>query len=64
MNDAVGESDMEKESFQKAQWLAFIFYPVFIPLSILQAISFILSNGKFHSLAIILDGCENQQPTP
>ena len=63
LNDAMGELEMEKESFQKAQWLAFIFYPIFILLSILQAISFILSNGKFHPLAIILEGCENQQLT-
>ena len=64
LNEILGELEMEKESFEKAQWMAFIFYPIFILLSILQAISFILSNGKFHPLAKILDGCENKQPTP
>ena len=59
----LGELEMEKESFEKAQWMAWMFYPIFILLAILQAISFLLSNGKFHPLAKILDGCENQQPT-
>ena len=63
LNKMLGELEMEKESFEKAQLMAWIFYPIFILLSILQAISFILSNGKFHPLAIILDGCENQPPT-
>ena len=64
LKEMLGELEMEKESFEKAQWMAWMFYPIFILLAILQAISFLLSNGKFHPLAKILDGCENQQPTP
>ena len=64
LNELLGELDMEKESFDRAQWLAWIFYPIFILLSFLQAIAFILSNGKFHPLSKIFDGCENQQPIP
>ena len=64
LNKMLGELEMEKESFEKAQWMAWMFYPIFILLAILQAISFLLSNGKFHPLAKILDGYENQQPTP
>ena len=61
LNEMLGELEMEKESFKNAQWLAWIFYPIFILLSILHAISFVLSNGKFHPLAKILDGFEDDQ---
>ena len=64
LNEMLGELEMEKDSFEKAQWMAWIFYPIFILLSILQAVSFFLSNGKFHPLAKILEGHENQQSTP
>ena len=63
LNEMLGELEMEKDSFEKAQWMAWIFYPIFILLSILQAVSFFLSNGKFHPLAKILEGHENQQST-
>ena len=64
LNKLLGELEMEEESFERSQWFAWVFYPIFIILTILQTICFILSNGKFHPLAKILEICENHRPTP
>ena len=47
----LGALEMEKEAFQKAQIFAWIFFPIWIILAIIQAVCFVLSNGWFHPLA-------------
>ena len=56
--DAIlGALEMEKEAFQKAQ-SAWIFFPIWIIMAIVQAVCFVLSNGQFHPLAKILEDCD------
>ena len=57
LDDTIGVLDMEMESYEKSKLMAWIFYPTWILLTILQAICFILYNGRFHPLSKILDGC-------
>ena len=57
--DAIlGALEMEKEAFQKAQLFAWIFFPIWIIMAIVQAVCFVLSNGQFHPLAKILENCD------
>ena len=57
--DAIlGALEMEKEAFQKAQLFAWIFFPIWIIMAIIQAVCFVLSNGRFHPLAKILEDCD------
>ena len=51
----IGALDMENEAFQKAQLFSWIFFPIWILLAIMQAVCFLLSNGKLHPLAKILE---------
>ena len=55
----VGALDMENEAFQKAQLFSWIFFPIWILLAIMQAVCFLLSNGKLHPLAKILEACND-----
>ena len=55
LNEYLGVLDMEKESFDRSQLLCWILFPTWIVMSIIQTISFILANGKFHPLAAILE---------
>ena len=61
LDDTIGVLDMEMESYEKSKLMAWIFYPTWILLTILQAVCFILYNGKFHPLSKILDGWEAQR---
>ncbi len=54
----LGALDIENESFQKSQIFSWIFFIIWIILAIVQAICFSLSNGRFHPLAKILEGCD------
>ena len=54
LNEYLGVLEMEKESFDRAQLFSWIFFPTWIVMSVLQSVSFILANGKFHPLAVIL----------
>ena len=58
MDSILGALDMEKDSFQIAQLFSWIFFTIWIILAIVQTICFLLSNGKFHPLAKILEGCD------
>ena len=51
----LGALEMEKEAFQKAQLFSWVFFPIWIIMAIIQAICFVLSNGRFHPLAKILE---------
>ena len=55
LDDTIGVLDMEMESYEKSKLMAWIFYPTWILLTIIQAICFILYNGRFHPLSKILD---------
>ena len=61
LEETIGVLDMEVESYELSKWMAWVFYPTWILLTIVQAICFILYNGKFHPLSKILDGCEVQR---
>ena len=61
LDDTIGVLDMEMESYEKSKLMAWIFYPTWILLTIVQAICFILYNGRFHPLSKILDGKPSQQ---
>ena len=52
----IGVLDMEIESFERAKLLSWIFFPIWILLTIIQAFCFVLSNGRFHPLVDILHG--------
>ena len=58
VDSILGALDIEKESFQAAQLFSWIFFPMWILLAIVQTICFLLSNGRFHPLAKILEGCD------
>ena len=51
---------MEKESFMRSQLMSWIFYPIWIMLTVVQVVCFILSNGRFHPLSAILDGAADE----
>ena len=51
----LGALEIEKESFQTASLFSWIFFPIWILLAIVQAICFLLSNGRFHPLAKIIE---------
>ena len=55
MDAILGALEMEKEAFQKAQFFSWIFFPFWIIMAIIQAVCFVLSNGRFHPLAKILE---------
>ena len=56
LDNTIGVLDMEMESYEKSKLMAWIFYPTWILLTIMQAVCFVLYNGKFHPLSKILDG--------
>ena len=58
VDSILGALDIEKNSFQTSRLFSWIFFVIWIMLAIVQAICFILSNGKFHPLAKILEGCD------
>ena len=61
METTVGALDMENEAFQKAKLLSYIFLPIWILLAIMQAVCFLLSNGKLNPLAKILEACNESK---
>ena len=61
LEETIGVLDMEMESYEISKMMAWVFYPIWILLTIVQAICFILYNGKFHPLSKILDGWEAQR---
>ena len=58
VDSILGALDIEKNSFQTSRLFSWIFFMIWIMLAIVQAICFLLSNGKFHPLAKILEGCD------
>ena len=58
VDSILGALGIEKESFQISKLFSWIFFPIWIMLAIIQAICFLLSNGRFHPLAKLLEGCD------
>ena len=61
MDATIGFLESEMESLERAELFAWVFFPTWIFMAILQAISFMLYNGRFHPLAKILDGCSVEE---
>mgnify|MGYP001173773800 CR=1 FL=1 len=59
VDSILGALDIEKKSFQISQLFAWIFFPIWIMLAIVQAICFLLSNGRFHPLSKLLERCDS-----
>ena len=51
---------MEIESYERVKLFAWIFFPIFVFLAIVQILTFFLYNGPLHPLSKILDGDENE----
>ena len=58
LNEYLGVLDIEQESFDRSQLMAWVFFPIWIVMSIIQTGCFFLANGKFHPLEAILKGCD------
>ena len=61
LDATIGFLEFEMESLERAQLFAWVFFPIWIFMAILQAISFVLYNGRFHPLAKILDACSVEE---
>ena len=51
---------MEDEAYERASYMAWVFYPCFIIIGIGQIILFWLYNDKYHPFSVILKGVKNQ----
>ena len=58
LDATIGFLEMEERSLDRSRLFAWVFYPIWIILSITQAFCFFLANGKYHPLAKILDGSD------
>ena len=61
IDEIIGTLDMENEAIENIRLLACCLFPLLILLSIVQAVCFVLSNGRFHPLAKILTPSEPNQ---
>ena len=57
LNEYLGVLDMEQESYEISRLFAWIFFPIWIVISIIQTGCFFLANGKFHPLEANLKAC-------
>ena len=55
VNTILGALEIEKEAFHTAQLYSWIFFPIWTIIAIIQAVCFVLSNGRFHPLSKILE---------
>ena len=63
LEDTIGALDMEVEALERIRLLSWLLFPVWIFLSVVQAICFALGNGDFHPLHSMIDSHENLFPT-
>ena len=61
LDTTIGFLKSEMEALERARLFAWVFFPTWIFMAILQAISFMLYNGRFHPLAKLLDGCSVEE---
>ena len=50
---------MEDEAYEKSFFLAWVFFPTFFVIGVLQLILFNLYNQIFHPFGVILKGADN-----
>ena len=55
LDDTIGVLDMEIKSLELAHIFSWIFFPIWIVSTLMQAFCFFMFNDKLHSLAKILD---------
>ena len=55
LDDTIGVLDMEIKSLELAQLFSWIFFPIWIVLTLMQGFCFFMFNDKLHSLSKILD---------
>ena len=60
LEDTIGALNMEVEALERARLLSWMLFPVWIFLSVLQAICFALGNGDFHPLLSIIDSHDDK----
>ena len=53
-----GVLDIEIDAYQQSWLFSFVFFPTFIGLAMIQYLAFFLYNGRFHPIARILDGTD------
>ena len=58
LDATIGFLEMEEHSLNRSRLFSWVFYPIWIVLSITQALCFYFANGKYHPLAKILDGID------
>ena len=60
LEETIGALDMEVEAFKRARLLSWMLFPLWIFLSVVQAICFALGNGDFHPLHSIIDSHDDK----
>ena len=58
LDTTIGFLEIEEHSLDRSYLFSWVFYPTWIVLSITQVLCFILANGKYHPLARILYGSD------
>ena len=58
LDATIGFLEMEERSLDRSRLFSWVFYPIWIVLSITQVLCFYFANGKYHPLAKILDGID------
>ena len=61
IDEVIGTLDMENEALEKIKMFSWCFFPLWILLSIVQALCFLFSHGRFHPLVKILTHSEPNQ---
>ena len=51
---------MEKDSLDTAYLVSWVLYPTWIVLSVIQALCYVLSNGKFNTLSKVIEACNDR----
>jgi hypothetical protein len=57
LENTIGTLEIEKDSLGTAYTFSWVFYPTWIMLSIIQALCYVLSNGRFNTLSKVIDAC-------
>ena len=56
----IGTLSMEDEAYTQAYYMAWVFFPCFLLIAILQLILFCLFNHKYHPFSDLLDSADHQ----
>ena len=61
IDEVIGTLDMEDDALENIRLFAWCFFPLWVLFSIVQAICFVLSHGRFHPLVKILTPSQPNQ---